>query len=52
MFAGLPFDMCSAPGHFQKWMAQILTSVDGTACQMDDALVFGGTEDEHDTRLH
>ncbi|XP_065176961.1 uncharacterized protein K02A2.6-like [Sycon ciliatum] len=52
MFTRLPFGICSAPEHFQKRMARILNGVVGTACQMDDALVFGSTEEEHDNRLH
>ena len=51
MFTRLPFGICSAPEHFQKRMSRILEGVPGCALQMDDVLVFGATEDEHDARV-
>ena len=33
-------------------MTQLVESIEGVLCQTDDILVFGGTEAEHDERLH
>ena len=51
MFTRLPFGICSAPEHFQKRMSRALNGVSGVALQMDDTLVFGEFEEEHDTRV-
>ena len=32
-------------------MSEILTDLPGVVCQMDDILVFGETQDEHDKHL-
>ena len=32
-------------------MSQILEGLDGVLCQMDDVLVYGDTQAQHDTRL-
>ena len=32
-------------------MSEILTDLPGVVCQMDDILVFGKTQDEHDKHL-
>ena len=32
-------------------MSEILKGVNGAVCQMDDTLVHGATEEEHDQRL-
>lgn len=32
-------------------MSQLLEGLEGVVCQMDDILVFGATQVEHDTRL-
>ncbi len=50
-FNRLPFGISSAPEHFQKRMNMILEGLDGTLCQMDDILIYGSTQDEHDQRL-
>ncbi len=50
-FNKLPFGISSAPEHFQKRMSAILCGLDGVVCQMDDVLVFGRDQAEHDTRL-
>ena len=47
----LPFGISSAPEHFQKRMSAILSGLEGFVCQMDDVLVFGKDQKEHDTRL-
>ena len=32
-------------------MNEILKGLDGVLCQMDDVLIFGFTQEEHDSRL-
>ena len=51
-FNRLPFGINSAPEHFQKQMNQILEGQEGVLCHMDDILIFGGNQEEHDKRLH
>ena len=51
-FHKLPFGISSAPEHFQKQMSRILEREEGTVCHIDDVLVFGRTQQEHDLRLH
>ena len=50
-FHKLPFGISRAPEHFQKRMSAILSGLEGVVCQMDDVLVFGRDQTEHDTRL-
>ncbi|KAI4905796.1 hypothetical protein NFI96_024894, partial [Prochilodus magdalenae] len=50
-FNRLCFGISSAPEHYQKRMSRILEGLDGVMCQMDDVLVFGDTQAQHDTRL-
>jgi hypothetical protein len=50
-FRRLPFGISSAPEHFQKRMQRILEGLDGVVCEMDDILVFGENQTEHDKRL-
>ena len=50
-FHRLPFGISSAPEIFQRVMSQMLTGLPGTVCMMDDVLVFGATQEEHDDRL-
>ena len=50
-FNKLPFGISSAPELFQKRMNQILTGLEGVLCLMDDVLVFGKDQSEHDVRL-
>ncbi len=47
----LCFGISSAPEHFQKRMSRILEGLEGVLCQMDDVLVWGATQAEHDERL-
>ena len=51
-FKRLPFGISSAPEHFQKRMSEILEGLEGVVCQMDDILVYGSDQTEHDRRLH
>ena len=50
-FHRLPFGITSAPEHFQRWMSDILSDLEGVVCMMDDVLVHGGTRKEHNQRL-
>ena len=50
-FNKLPFGISSAPEHFQRRMSEILVDLPGVVCQMDDILVFGKTQHEHDQNL-
>ena len=51
-FKKLPFGISSAPEVFQRQMNDILSSLPGVLCHIDDILVFGATPAEHDHRLH
>ena len=50
-FHRLPFGITSAPEHFQRRMSVILDGINGVVCLMDDVLVHGRTQAEHDSRL-
>ena len=50
-FNKLPFGITSAPELFQKRMKSILEGLNGVVCQMDDILIFGSSQDEHNSRL-
>ena len=50
-FKKLPFGISSAPELFQKRMSQILTGLKGVICHIDDVLIFGSNQAEHDDRL-
>lgn len=47
----LPFGICSAPEIYQREMQKSLVGLDGVTCQMDDILIYGGTQEEHDQRV-
>ena len=47
----LPFGISSAPEIFQREMQKILEGVEGIVCQMDDILVHGSDQYQHDERL-
>lgn len=43
----------SAPEHFQRRMSTILNGLEeGVVCLMDDVLIHGKTQTEHDQHLH
>ena len=50
-FNCLPFGITSAPKYYQKRMSHILSGLQGMVCMMDNVLVFGQTQQEHDLRL-
>ena len=47
----LPFGITSAPEHFQRRTQAILHGLEEVVCLMDDVLVHGSTQAEHDQRL-
>ena len=51
-FNKLPFGISSAPELFQRRMNSILEGLDGVVCMMDDVLIFGRDQKQHDERLH
>ena len=50
-FKKMPFGISAAPEFFQRQMSKILQGVEGVVCMMDDVLVYGESEGEHDRRL-
>ena len=50
-FNRLPFGISSAPEVYQRCMSEILSGLDGVICHMDDILIHGQTQDEHDNRV-
>ena len=51
-FQRLPFGINSAPEHFQRVMAEVIEGLDGVVCHIDDLLVWGKDQEQHDARLH
>ena len=47
----LPFGITSAPEIFQRRMTEILDGLDGVETIIDDVLIYGRTQSEHDERL-
>lgn len=50
-FNRLPFGITSAPEIFQRTMSTILQGLEGVICHMDDILILGSTQLEHDLRV-
>ena len=50
-FNKLPFGITSAPELFQRRMSAMLSGLSGVLCLMDDVLIFGKDQAEHDDRL-
>ena len=50
-FNKLPFSISSAPELYQRQMTEILTGLPTVVCQMDDILIFGKNQTEHDQHL-
>ena len=50
-YTRLPFGVASAPAVFQRAMDSILQGMSHVICYIDDILVTGTTEDEHDRNL-
>ena len=47
----LPFGISSGPELFQRIMSRLLENLDGVVCLMDDVVVYGCDQAEHDLRL-
>ena len=50
-FNKMPFGISSAREHFQKRMNEILSDLPGALCLIDDILIYGSTQAEHDKNL-
>ena len=50
-FTRMPFGINSAPEFFQREMSALLRGLEGVVCQIDDILVFGKNQQEHDENL-
>ena len=50
-FSALPFGITSAPELFQKRINALLSNLKGVLCLMDDVLVYGKDQREHDKQL-
>ena len=50
-FNKMPFGISSAPEHFQKRMSEILEGQVGVLCLMDDIIIYGHSQEEHNQRL-
>ena len=50
-FERLPFGISAAPEVFQRTMTKLLTGLDGVVCHLDDILIHGVNQAEHDQRL-
>ena len=48
MFKRLPFGISSASEYFQKRMDKELSGIEGVKCRMDDILIIGRNQAEHD----
>jgi len=51
MFKCLPFGLSSAQDIFQKVMTEMFEDIDGVEVVVNDILIWGTNEDEHDSRL-
>ena len=50
-FLRLPFGICSAPEVYHKIVHQMFEHIPGVNTMMDDVIVWGTTQQEHDDRL-
>jgi hypothetical protein len=50
-YVRLPFGISTASEVFQKRMCRLLKGQEGTMCLIDDVLIFGKDQAEHDQRL-
>ena len=51
MYTRMPFGITYAPAIWQKAMDEILSGIPGCICYLDDILVVGGSQEEHEQRL-
>ena len=50
-FTRMPFGITSAPEFFQREMSTLQRGLEGVVCQIDDILVYGKDQREHNKRL-
>lgn len=50
-FKRVCFGLASAPSAFQQIMSSVLKDCPGTLCYLDDVLVWGNTQHDHDSNL-
>ena len=50
-FQRLPFGISSGSEIYQKHMAEMLEGLPGVVCHIDDILIFGSSQEEHDENL-
>lgn len=50
-YTRLPFGISSGPEVFHRMMSQLLADIQGVICDIDDILVSGRCQDEHNQRL-
>ena len=48
----LPYGITTGSEQFQRCMAEKLTGLEGVECNIDDILIHGRNQEEHDQRLH
>ena len=46
----MPYGLCSAPRAFQKIVSSVLKGIDGCVNLLDDIVIHGHTQEQHDTR--
>eukprot|EP00794_Sanderia_malayensis_P016472 gene16472-18109_t len=51
-FLRLPYGITTGSEQFQRCMSEKLAGLDGVECNIDDVLVHGSNQKEHDQRLH
>ena len=51
-FLRLPYGITTGSKQFQRCMAEKLIGLEGVECNIDDILIHGKTQEEHDQRLH
>ena len=47
----LPYGLCSAPEVFHKYMKVMFGNIEESCVYMDDILVWGSTEEEHNRQI-
>ena len=50
-FTCLPLGITFAPEFFQREMSKLLSGLEGVVCQIDDIMVHGKDQQEHDEQL-
>jgi hypothetical protein len=51
-FNRLPYGISTGSEQFQKSMNNVLKGLEGVECEIDDLLVHGESQEQHDSRLH